>query len=122
MVTDSAAPATKKDIALLMEQMGGYYDKTEGRMGNLEGSMGKLEGRMGNLEGRMGSLEGRMGNVEGRIVDLEERLESWKQEIKGHFDLIAENLLYDFRGAHRDDIENVKIRLTRVEKKVGINP
>jgi hypothetical protein len=39
MPKDSSAPATKRDIGLLMEQMGAYYDKTERRISGLQEEM-----------------------------------------------------------------------------------
>jgi hypothetical protein len=39
VTTDPAAPATKEDIRLLTEQMGRYYDGTEGRLADLEEKM-----------------------------------------------------------------------------------
>jgi hypothetical protein len=39
MTTDQTAPATKQDIALLMEQMGSYYMKTESKIQRLKADM-----------------------------------------------------------------------------------
>lgn len=75
MVTaDPQSPVTKKDISMLMQEMGRLYDANE----------------------------------------------KWKEEVKEHFDLVAENLVHDFLGAHKDDIENIKIRVRRLENHTGL--
>ncbi|MSR86682.1 hypothetical protein EXS70_00715 [Candidatus Peribacteria bacterium] len=78
MTTDMTAPATKQDIALLMDQIGQYYDKTERR-----------------------------------IHTMSERLEL-------HFDVAVENIRHDLQSANREEIENIKDRVTRLERKTGL--
>lgn len=65
-------------------------------------------------------LRGEMAGLRGEMAGFRDEMAQWKDEVKDHFDLCMENALYDFRGAHKDDIENIKVRLTRVETKVGI--
>lgn len=52
------------------------------------------------------------------ILDADEK---WKEELKQHFDVIAENIKYDFlHGALPDKIQNHENRLVRLEDRVGI--
>ncbi len=73
MTTDMTAPATKQDIAMLMEQMAHFYDQTHGDM------------------------------------------HEWKEQVMFHFDVAVENIRHDLLGANRDDISNLKDRVTRLE-------
>ena len=86
MPAADTAPATKRDIAMLMEQMGQYYDK-----------------------------------IEQRMEDMREEMQMWKQELKDHFDVVAENIKHDFlHGTLHDKIEQHEDRLVRLEEHVGI--
>ncbi len=76
-------------------------------------------------------LQDFMKHIDGTIADLYRANEQWKDEIKGelmeymdskekdlrlHFDFTVENIRHDLRGAHHDDIDNLKIRVTRLER------
>lgn len=92
MVIDPHAAATKQDIAILMGEMGKLYE-----------AISKLYAE--NEEWQEG--------IKQEIAASEERM-------KLHFDVVAENMRDDFLGAHKDDIENVKIRVTRLEEHTGL--
>jgi hypothetical protein len=66
--------------------------------------------------------EARFTKLEQRIDGLEQKLEDWKQEIKDHFDLVAENLITDFKGIFKDRLEQHEDRITRLEQHAGIAP
>ncbi len=92
MVTDPTAPATKQDIALLMDTMGNLLIATE--------------------EWKSGMLHD---------------MEVWKDELKRHFDVVAEKLSHDLCGALRDHTSvNANRftahdrRITRLERHTGL--
>ncbi len=68
----SQAPATKEDIRMLMDHIGTFYDRTDKRL----------------------------LAVEDRIGGVEAKMKEWKEEIKRHFDLVAENIRHDALGAN----------------------
>jgi hypothetical protein len=60
---------------------------------------------------------------------MEAKMEAWKEEIKGHFDLVAEQLRSDIVSATREEVVGLKDatqgyqkRLRRVEQALGISP
>jgi hypothetical protein len=55
-----------------------------------------------------------------RIGDLEVKVEDWKDELKEHFDIVAENILHDFKGTFKDRTEDHERRIKRLERKTGI--
>ncbi len=97
MKKDDKAPATKKDIRLLMRQMAAYYDKTEKRI----------------VESRS-SLE---ENLDERI---DRRMERWKKEIVGEFHIFAGQLRHDFKGAFADRLQQHDERISRLERHTGL--
>lgn len=61
-----------------------------------------------------------MGEI-GKLYDANERWkEEVKKDVKEHFDVVIENMHHDYKGAHKDDMENLKNRVTRLEEEVGI--
>ncbi len=42
------------------------------------------------------------------------------REITRHLDVVAENLVYDFKGIFKDRLEQHEDRLTRLERATGI--
>lgn len=56
-------------------------------------------------------------NEIGKLYDANER---WKEELKLHFDTVAENLVADFRGALSDKIDQHETRIVRLERHTGI--
>ena len=105
MIADPTAAATKQDIGILMEQLGDMRIGVQSWKDELHTDMRLWKDQL----------------HEDMLLwkdQLHEDMLLWKQEIKGHFDLVAENMFHDLRGAHKDDLENVKTRLTRVERKV----
>ena len=98
MATNPTAPATKEDIGLLMEQMGTFHV-------NLHSLREEMREKMATKED---------------LETLQEKMAT-KEDVKQseHRMLVCmENMRQDLLDAHKDDLENVKIRLTRVERKV----
>jgi len=83
MADDNNAPATKKDIALLM-------------------------GEFGKMWQWRADVDGWRKEVDNQFVELREDMTKWKKELKDHFDLVAENIRHDFRAANREEIEVLK--------------
>lgn len=81
--------ATKKDIEMLMGEIGKLYDANERWKDDI------------------------LVGVDGKILASEKRT-------KEHFDVVAENLHYDFLGAHKDKIENHEDRIVRLEQRAGL--
>jgi hypothetical protein len=86
----ACAPATKKDTRLLMEHIGGFYDKDKRRI----------------------------GKVEERLTGLETSMQEWKKEIIHEF-VAVENIRHDLEGANKDRIENQEHRIHRLERQRG---
>lgn len=75
MTSDSALLATKKDIELLMEQMGSYYEKTERRIGQSEERMKQYFDVVAeNIKHDFlhGAIPDKMEQHEDRIIRLEQ--------------------------------------------------
>jgi hypothetical protein len=71
--------------------------------------------------------------TKGDIWDLEKRIdaklfskidtktmETYVADIKHHFDVVAENMLYDFKGAFKDKLSVHDDRLDRLEVHTGL--
>ncbi len=93
---DPQAPATKQDIAMLMQEIGKLYDANERWKDDLHDDMERWRNEL-------------RGDVE-----------RWKEEVKLHFDAAAENLAADFRGALSDKIDQHENRIARLEKHAGL--
>lgn len=89
------APATKKDITMLMTEIGKLYEANERWKDEILESSEQWKNEI------------IMAN------------EKWKDEIKAHFDFVAENIKYDFKGAFKDKVEQHEDRLVRLEEHVG---
>lgn len=48
------------------------------------------------------------------------RMEGFAADIKRHFDVVAENMLYDFKGAFKDKLSVHDDRLDRLEVHTGL--
>ncbi len=90
------APATKRDIKLLMDQIGTYYQRTER------------------------GLDEMATRTDHRLDEMEAKMERWKAEIVEHFDLVVENIRHDLAGAHLDRFAAFDDRLTRLERHTGL--
>ena len=77
---------------MLMEQIGSYYMKTEKTIFTLK------------------------EDVETWKEQLHADMELWKEELKLYFDVAVENNRHDLLAAKHDDIENLKIRVGRLER------
>ena len=91
-MADNTSPATKEDIAMMMEQIGSYYDRTEKRLVKIEDRIEASEERMTN------------------------HIAASEDQMKRHFDVVTENLHYDLLGAHKDKIQQHEDRIRRLEK------
>ena len=83
MADDKTAPATKADILMLMEEFGKMWQWK-------------------------GDVDGWRNDVDGKLTDMREDMETWKNEVTNHFNLVAENIRYDFSSANREEIEVLK--------------
>lgn len=99
MVSNPAAPATKQDVALIMESISGLYQA----IANF-----RIE-------------------TEQWKVEMQRQSEEWKDEIIRHFDVVTENLDRDLRGAFRDhtSVNTNRFaghdkRITRLERHTGL--
>lgn len=96
MVTRDDAAATKKDIGLLMGEMGKMYDAMERWKNELKNSF------------------------DSKYDGLKNHFDSKYDRLKDYFDLTVENIRYDLVGANRDEIEMIKDRVGRLEKHAGL--
>ncbi|OGJ62745.1 hypothetical protein A3D12_01660 [Candidatus Peribacteria bacterium RIFCSPHIGHO2_02_FULL_55_24] len=59
-------------------------------------------------------------HIQRLIADMEQRLTKESEETRRHFDVVAENLHYDFKGALNDKIQNHENRIVHLEEHVGL--
>jgi hypothetical protein len=67
-----------------------------------------------------GRLTERIDGVEARIDRLEHKLDTFKDDIIRHFNVVAENIHRDVAGANRDEISLMKDRITALEQHAGL--
>lgn len=104
-MTDPAqAPATKQDIAILME------------------TLGQLMGKMTGMEDRLTGVEGRMTGMEERIEQLDQKIDGVEHRLLVRF----ENLRHDVLGALKDvgsndrQVADHEERIVRLERATGL--
>lgn len=68
----------------------------------------------------LGKNEAKIFDVERQVEGVKKQMKEDKEEIKRHFDVVAENLLHDFRGALNDKVQNHENRIVRIEEHVGL--
>lgn len=96
MAQDSTAPATKQDVALIMEGIGGVHI-----------ALATMKTEMSDLREELTeTMDEKISAVEDRMVH--------------QFYVIAEQIHHDAIGANRDEIEVVKDRVTRLERHTGL--
>ena len=70
---------------------------------------------------QMGSLYRKM---EVRFADVfehvDKKIAASEERTKRHFDVVAENMRHDYLGAYKDRIENLDIRVQRLEHHTGL--
>jgi len=101
MSKDANTPATKADIALMME-----------RLDQLSENVGQLSSDFRQLSENTVSWKN----------EIHESCERWKdemvEEMKRHFDIAVESLVRDFNGAFHDDLALMKERQGRCERRI----
>lgn len=96
MTTEQTAMATKQDLMDFMK--------------HIDASIGSIDKRVDDLRFDMAAWKD----------ELHLDMETWKEELKLHFDFVAENLRHDYLSANHDEVENLKTRVTRLERKTGL--
>ncbi len=91
VTANPGAPATKRDVAFLMDEIAKIYRSVE---------------------------EGRIDN-ESWKDEMIQHMDAWKKELKDHFDLVAENIHQDCIGANKDQITSHEHRINRLERHAG---
>ena len=92
MAQDSSAPATKQDVSLIMEGIGGVHIA------------------VANMKTEISDLR----------VEIDEKIAASEDRMVHQFHVIAEKIHHDAIGANRDEIEVVKDRVTRLERHTGL--
>lgn len=54
------------------------------------------------------------------VAFMDTKMDTLEQRMYRHFHVIAEDLIHDFRGAHKDKISQHEDRILVLEKRVGI--
>lgn len=96
VVTDPTAPATKADIALLMQEMGKLYDANYRWKEELKEYVTRWK------------------------IEMMEKMDKWKDDLHRHFDVVAEDMRHDVFGINNDRFEVHEDRIRRLERKAGI--
>lgn len=85
--------------------------------------------RMGALENRVGSLESKVGGLEGKVGSLEVKVDSGFKAIAEVLDLMRADIrdikvtlppLIRSQGALEGEVGDLKNRVARLERKVGL--
>ena len=107
MPKTSPSAATKADVRMLQQDI----RKLEQR----------VDARIERMERRIGD---KMEKLDQRV---DTRMQQMEQRIMSRFDVLMENLVHDFRGAHKDKIEihqdklkNHDARIDRLERQAGL--
>lgn len=59
--------------------------------------------------------------TERRLVGMEVKMKEWKEDLKDHFDVVAENIRHDLlKGALHDKIEQHEDRIILLEQHAGL--
>jgi|GEM_PF-1223408 len=95
---DSSVPATKADISMIIEAIGRLY--------------GAIELWKNELHEEMDTELKKHRDI------LPQEMRLHKTEIKQHFDVTAENIQYDMRGAHKDKISVLNDRSYDHEQRI----
>lgn len=100
MAQDASAPATKTDLGSLKQEL-----KTD------------IASLKQEFKTDIASLK---KELKTDIGLLEIKFEQWKEEVKEHFNIVAENLRYDLVGIYKDRTEDHEQRIRRLERKTGL--
>ena len=128
MTTDMSAPATKKDLALveqrvqkeicfLKEDVSGLKQDVSGLKKDVSGLKVELSEFKREMRDFREETDGRFNRLEQRLYAFEIHVGEWKDELKLHFDAAVEIIRHDLRSANREEIENIKDRVTRLERR-----
>lgn len=80
-----------------------------------------LKQDVGYVMERIGDLEIKMDRDITNLKDeLRADMHTLKTELKDHFNLVAENMHYDFLGTFKDRTEDHERRIKHLERKTGI--
>ena len=93
MADDAQAPATKADLQNFMET---------------------LQVTLGDMDKRIESVR------EDLLREMDQRFEASEKRIFHHFDVVAENIQFEFQGAFHDKIDQHEDRLQRLEQHTGL--
>ena len=55
------------------------------------------------------------------MQNTDDRISASEERVMGHFDLVAENIKYDFQGAFNDKLVQHERRIIRLERKAGLS-
>jgi chromosome segregation ATPase len=99
--------------ALIQQEFHGVY----GRLDGIEQRLGRLEQRMEGLEQRMDALEQRVDALEQRMDTLEQRVDHLEIQMAEGFAELRDMI----RGfAYAKEIDDLRGRVTNIEKKIGM--
>jgi hypothetical protein len=87
----ASPPATKEDVRMLMDHIGGFYDKADGRLRSLED----------------------------QVKELRTEAAASEERVIRHFDVAVEQIRQDLLGATRDKLVALEERVARIEDAIG---
>jgi len=100
-MSSELAPATKADIAGIMEILSQLLDQND-----------KTHEKIDDLEGKMESLEIKVDNLESKIENID-------KDLRVYIDLRCEQLHYDDKGLYNDKVADHEMRIKILEEKVA---
>lgn len=122
MVIHDDAAATKKDIGMIMAEIGKLYDANERWKDELKTDLHhSMDVWKTELKDHFDyTVETIRIDSTKKNNELQGHFDVKYDGLKDHFDLTVENIRYDLVGANRDEIETIKDRVVRLEKHAGL--
>ncbi len=130
MTTDMAAPATKKDLAILKKTLQKScaskkdLNKLSCTTEELKHGLARTDERLTDFHDEFLDFKDesirRFNRLDEHMYGLGTRMDDMKEELKLHFDTAVEIIRHDLRSANKEEILNIKDRVTRLEVRTGI--
>jgi predicted RNase H-like nuclease (RuvC/YqgF family) len=112
---------TNERLDELRGELKAEMGELRGEVGGLKAEMGGLKAEMGGLKAEMGGLRSDIDLVHRRSVDRDLRLGTSLTELSRDVRELT-LVVHDWRDEHRLDREDLRGRVERLERHVGLGP
>ncbi len=110
MPANMSAPATKADIAQILKILAAMQGSLSSEFQDFRE---ETLDRFNRIDERHYAFEMRMHE---ELSDIRQEIQAGKVEMKLHFDAAVEIIRHDLVSANREEISNIKDRVTRLER------